>query len=205
MADMGTFLLAAAALAHAGIMSTAAATGAAASPSAPCPAPGTPLLRGSLTEPTLLNFTGGYEANAHCEFHIQCDAGLAVKLRLTAMDTEADRDFVSLYDGGTSSSPWLAQLSGLDATPDVGATGADLLLVFTSDNVTEADGFAAEYWCAAAGAAGEGRAVPLPGARARCSPPCVRAAARPPAPAFAARSGIRAGEGYSGGRESRLD
>ena len=180
MGGMDTFLLAAAALAHAGIMGTAAAaTGASAS--APCLGPGAPPLRGSLTEPTLLNFTGGYEAHAHCEFHIQCDAGLVVKLRLTAMDTEADRDFVSLYDGGTSSSPWLAQLSGSDATPDVGATGADLLLVFTSDNVTEADGFAAEYRCAAADAAEEGRAVPLPGARARCSPPCVRAAARPPA------------------------
>ena len=169
---MDSFLLAAAALVHVGILSTAAAaTGAAVSPSAPCLGPGAPPLRGSLTEPTLLNFTGGYEAHGHCEFHIQCYAGLVVKLRLTAMDTEADRDFVSLYDGGTSSSPWLAQLSGLDATPEVGAAGADLLLVFTSDNVTEADGFAVEYWCAAAGAAGEGRAVPLPGARARCSLP----------------------------------
>ena len=177
---MGTFLLVAAALVHVGIMSTAAATGAAASPSAPCLGPGAPPLRGSLTEPVLLNFTGGYEANTHCEFHIQCDAGLVVKLRLTAMDTEADRDFVSLYDGGTSSSPWLAQLSGSDATPDVGAAGADLLLVFTSDNVTEADGFAVEYWCAEASAAGEGRAIPLPGARALSSLPC--ATAQPPPP-----------------------
>ena len=190
---MDTFLLAAAALAHAGIMGTAAAaTGAAAS--APCLGPGAPPLRGSLTEPTLLNFTGGYEAHAYCEFHIQCDAGLVVKLRLTAMDTEADRDFVSLYDGGTSSSPWLAQLSGSDVTPEVGATGADVLLVFTSDNATEADGFAVEYWCAAAGAA-EDRAVPLPGTRARSSLPYVRAVARPPASPFAARSEIRAGEG----------
>jgi hypothetical protein len=119
-----------------------------------CPPAGAPPLRGTPTERGRLDFTGGYEAHARCEWAIRCEGDQQVAaLRLTALDTQAHRDFVSLYDGGSELSPRLAHVSGsaLPATSQFDSTGGELLVVFSSDNYTEADGFAAEYWCAAPG------------------------------------------------------
>ena len=93
-------------------------------------------------------------ATRRCEWAIRCEGDQQVaSLRLTALDTQAHRDFVSLYDGGSELSPRLAHVSGsaLPATSQFDSTGGELLVVFSSDNYTEADGFAAEYWCAAPG------------------------------------------------------
>ena len=119
-----------------------------------CPPAGAPPLRGTPTERGRLDFTGGYEALARCEWAIRCEGDQQVAaLRLTALDTQAHRDFVSLYDGGSELSPRLAHVSGsaLPATSQFDSTGGELLVVFSSDNYTEVDGFAAEYWCAAPG------------------------------------------------------
>ena len=124
-----------------------------------CPAAGDAAssLLGSPTEHRQLDFTGGYSSSAHCEWDIRCEHGQVVALHFTALDTEADWDFVSLYDGGSeSSSPRIAQLSGSSVPVGVplGARSGELAVVLTSDGNTEADGFAAEYWCAAAGSVG---------------------------------------------------
>jgi hypothetical protein len=61
---------------------------------APCPATTAHLQAAS--EHAQLDFTGGYRNNDHCQWDVQCDQ--AVALRFTAMDTEGNFDFVSLYD-----------------------------------------------------------------------------------------------------------
>eukprot|EP01043_Picozoa_sp_COSAG02_P020828 COSAG02_NODE_1037_length_15050_cov_93.060665_4_plen_1550_part_01 len=111
---------------------------------APCPATTAHLQAAS--EHAQLDFTGGYRNNDHCQWNVQCDE--AVALRFTAMDTESDYDFVSLYDGGDENAPRLAHLSGRGTSAGTSAAAAgEMLVVFTSDRTNVADGFKAEYWC----------------------------------------------------------
>eukprot|EP01046_Picozoa_sp_COSAG06_P064157 COSAG06_NODE_15203_length_1090_cov_1.235116_1_plen_260_part_01 len=144
-----------------GVVRVAAQASGSGGAAAACPVPGAapqPPLRASATEHRQLDFTGGYEASAHCEWEIRCEGGQAAALRFTALDTVANINlpqpevhFVSLYDGGSSeSSALLVQLSG-SAVPAVplGARSGELLVVFTSDSSVQRDSFAAEYWCAA--------------------------------------------------------
>ena len=98
------------------------------------------------SEHAQLDFTGGYRNNDHCEWDVQCDQ--AVALHFTAMDTESNFDFVSLYDGGDENAPRLAHLSGHETSAGTFAAAAgEILVVFTSDSSNVADGFEAEYWC----------------------------------------------------------
>ena len=111
---------------------------------APCPATTAHLQAAS--EHAQLDFTGGYRNNDHCEWDVQCDQ--AVALHFTAMDTESNFDFVSLYDGGDENAPRLAHLSGRGTSAGTFAAAAgEMLVVFTSDSSNVADGFEAEYWC----------------------------------------------------------
>ena len=99
------------------------------------------------SEHAQLDCTGGYRNNDHCRWDIQCDQ--AVAFRLTAIDTEGNFDFVSLYDGGDENAPRLADLSGRGTTSagTFAAAGGGMLVVFASDDSNVADGFEAEYWC----------------------------------------------------------
>jgi chromosome segregation ATPase len=56
-----------------------------------CPLPGAAPLRASPTEHQQLDFTGGYEASAHCAWDIRCEGDQAALLRFTELDTEAGR------------------------------------------------------------------------------------------------------------------
>ena len=111
---------------------------------AQCPATTAHLQAAS--EHAQLDFTGGYRNNDHCQWDVQCDQ--AVALRFTAMDTESNFDFVSLYDGGDENAPQIARLSGHGTSAGTfAAVTGEMLVVFTSDSINVADGFQAEYWC----------------------------------------------------------
>eukprot|EP01043_Picozoa_sp_COSAG02_P015767 COSAG02_NODE_679_length_18565_cov_57.795245_22_plen_437_part_00 len=111
---------------------------------APCPATTAHLQAAS--EHALLDFTGGYRNNDHCQWDVQCDE--AVALRFTAMDTESDYDYVSLYDGGDENAPQIARLSGRGTSASTfAAVAGEMLVVFGSDSNSVADGFEADYWC----------------------------------------------------------
>ena len=107
-------------------------------------------LLASPTEHRHLDFTGGYDAGARCEWNIRCEGGQVAVLRLTALNTESSYDHVSLFDGTSASAATIAQLSG-SAVPatQFGARGGEMLVVFTADRSVQSHGFAAEYWCAA--------------------------------------------------------
>ena len=116
-----------------------------------CPAAGAAPLRASPTEHRQLDFTGGYEADAHCEWAIRCEGDQVVVVRFTSLDTGADYDFVTMCNGGNTSSPRVAHLSGsvVPGAP-IGVRGGEMLAVFTSYRYAQAgrfDGFGAEYWC----------------------------------------------------------
>jgi hypothetical protein len=99
-----------------------------------------------------------------CGWQIRCEGGQAAVLRFTAMNTEADVDFVSLSSQSvhTDSRNWSSPLVGVTreithisgatvpAGVQFGASGGVLWVVFTSDGSVNGYGsFAAEYWCAA--------------------------------------------------------
>ncbi len=66
-----------------------------------------------------------------------------VKVRFSAFNTEADWDFVKLYDGPSESAPLLGSYSGSAVPTAVTSTGRAIMVVFTTDLFTAQAGFAA--------------------------------------------------------------
>ena len=88
-----------------------------------CPAAGDAAssLLGSPTEHRQLDFTGGYSSSAHCVWDIRCEHGQVVALHFTALDTEADWDFVSLATRYPTPPPGPSVSVSLDSSPMVAA------------------------------------------------------------------------------------
>ena len=57
-----------------------------------------------------------YDNNADCSWLIQCTNGGTPEVDITAMDTEANFDFVSVLDGPGQNDPQLLQASGGDVS-----------------------------------------------------------------------------------------
>ena len=90
-----------------------------------------------------------YPNNAHCEWAIQCAHGKP-QLHFTKFDTEANKDYVVLYEGASADQSMLGTESGsfvdLQMTHFT-AKGAKMTVQFTSDAQTPASGFVAHYTC----------------------------------------------------------
>ena len=54
---------------------------------------------------------GNYEDDALCSWFIDCD-GTPVSVNMMRLDTEADYDLVTLFDGDSENAPILAEMSG---------------------------------------------------------------------------------------------
>ena len=93
---------------------------------------------------------GDYADDAMCDWTINCPDSL-VSLTFTQLDTEADYDVISLYDGEFSdSSPLLGEMSGQieDApTTEFLSTGPVLLVEFMADESQSGGGFEIQYSC----------------------------------------------------------
>ena len=103
---------------------------------------------------------GGSESDALCQWFIDCGSG-TVAITFTALDTEADYDMVTLFDGvdNDGARPWaghgtpLAEVSGhLSDQPQISfvSTGSSMLMEFTSDMTVGGPGFETTYSCGAA-------------------------------------------------------
>ena len=94
---------------------------------------------------------GNYEDNADCRWTVSCDNGGPVALSLEQFETEADYDWVNIFDGEDRTAPALGkQLSGnlVDlSTTQFYSTGATLTLELQSDDSVGAGGFEASYTC----------------------------------------------------------
>ena len=117
-----------------------------------------------------------YTNDATCTWNLQCQLREQVPMvQVTAIDTEACCDFVTLYDGATTSSAQLAHLSGADV-PDPnlfqGTSQAMAIQLHTDGSVTHG-GFNLEYHC---GVPSQGPSTP-PGPDT-CTP--IRAGSRRP-------------------------
>ena len=83
-----------------------------------------------------------------CEWLIE--PGAAVTLTFSSMSTESGYDFVKVYNGASTASPLLAQVSGNNVPQPITSSGP-MLVVLESDYSVVADGFTATYSTNSAG------------------------------------------------------
>ncbi|GIV23045.1 MAG: hypothetical protein KatS3mg025_0704 [Bacteroidia bacterium] len=86
-----------------------------------------------------------YTNRADCRWLIQPPGATWVRLSFTSFTTEANYDFVRVYDGPTTSSPLLGSYSGTTLPPTLTSTGGSMLVVFTSDSSITRAGWEATY------------------------------------------------------------
>ena len=95
---------------------------------------------------------GDYTTNLECTWMIQCPTGNP-SLTVTAFESEADYDFLTIYNGPTAGAGQVEQYSGSLLAGEVSAstttaTSSALTIQFTSDESISAGGFIVNYQCA---------------------------------------------------------
>ncbi|MDD3875031.1 MAG: C10 family peptidase [Bacteroidales bacterium] len=86
-----------------------------------------------------------YNNNANCQWIIKPTNASAVTLTFTSFSTEANYDFVKVYNGTTTSSPLLGSYSGNSLPAQITASSGKMLVQFTSDYSATAAGFSANF------------------------------------------------------------
>jgi len=86
-----------------------------------------------------------YTNRADCRWLIQPPGATWVRLSFTSFTTEANYDFVRVYDGTTTSAPLLGSYSGTSLPPTLTANSGAMLIVFTSDSSITRAGWEATY------------------------------------------------------------
>jgi len=86
-----------------------------------------------------------YKNNTDCKWLISPPDSSVIKLSFTSFKTEANYDFVKVYDGATTSSPLLGSFSGSSIPQELTGTAGKMLVHFTSDNIQTRDGWSAKY------------------------------------------------------------
>lgn len=80
-----------------------------------------------------------------CTWRIVPPGADEIDLYFTAFDTEANYDYVRIYNGPDDSAPLLGQYSGNTLPPVITASGGAMCIKFTSDNGTNGSGWEAHY------------------------------------------------------------
>jgi cubilin len=112
------------------------------------------------TQGTISDGPGNYRAFDNCSWHIATPGATGIQLTFTQFNTEADYDFVRVYDGANATAPLLASYTGNLSTPfTVTANSGQMYVQFTSDLSVQAAGFTATY-LAQGVAASRGGTVP---------------------------------------------
>ncbi len=86
-----------------------------------------------------------YENNFSCSWSIQLPEGEKVKLSFISFNTEADYDFVRVYDGLDDTGTLLAELSGDYIPSNVYSPSNTMYITFIADGGVVAPGFEAGY------------------------------------------------------------
>lgn len=83
-----------------------------------------------------ISLLGGYSDNVECEWLVACVGG-PVQVSFDSFDVELNFDIMTLYDGGESSAPQLARLTGnvISPLPYI-STGDMMFLQFVSDGAS---------------------------------------------------------------------
>ena len=95
--------------------------------------------------------TQGYGHGHDCNWHLSCsDPGASPLLIFTAFSTEANYDFVTIYDGDSNDAPQLGRFHGEDlpgGAQGIQSSGPNMLVRFTTDGSVTREGFLASFSC----------------------------------------------------------
>lgn len=86
-----------------------------------------------------------YWNNTNCDWLIAPDSVERIKLNFSSLNTQANTDFVSVYDGTDANAPLIGKYSGNQLPSEITSTGGRLYLTFTSNESGQAQGFEASY------------------------------------------------------------
>ncbi len=86
-----------------------------------------------------------YLDSTHCYWLIQPNQADTIELTFISYDTEANYDFIRVYDGTTVSAPLIDVISGFGIYKKIIGTSGALLVEFTSDESYQAPGFLATW------------------------------------------------------------
>lgn len=86
-----------------------------------------------------------YTNRVRCSWLIRPPGASFVRLRFTEFNTEANYDFVRIYDGTTTNAALLGSYSGRNLPPTLTANSGAMLIVFTSDSSITRAGWTATY------------------------------------------------------------
>jgi len=88
-----------------------------------------------------------YQNNASCSWLIAPDDSVSnIVLSFIRFSTDPG-DVVKIYDGSTTNAPLIGTYSGNNIPPDLTSSGPQLLVTFTTNSVTTAPGWLANYTC----------------------------------------------------------
>ena len=108
-----------------------------------CYAPAPPTCSGTQTYYSPRSFTGTYANNANCLWQLRCSSSQTVRLDFSSFQMETNFDFVSLFDGSSTSSPRLSRVTGSSHRRRSSSTGRYLSMQLTSDGSVTHSGFGA--------------------------------------------------------------
>jgi hypothetical protein len=88
-----------------------------------------------------------YQANSNCSWLIKPNVPVDfIRLNFVKFNTESTQDFVTVYDGETTSAPVLGTFSGDNLPSMLQTNGQAMLVTFTSNGSVQNSGFLAEYF-----------------------------------------------------------
>lgn len=88
---------------------------------------------------------GNYNNSQNCTFLIRSACNGTIYLSISAFNTESGYDYLTVFNGSTTSSPVLGNYSGTAFPPTLVATSGFMLLRFTSDVSATYSGFSASW------------------------------------------------------------
>jgi Zn-dependent metalloprotease len=89
--------------------------------------------------------TGSYQNSENCSFLINPACGISVTLSFSSFQLESGCDYLTIYDGTSSSGTLLLRASGNTIPSAVTASSGNMYIVFTSDGSVTYSGFQASW------------------------------------------------------------
>ena len=84
-----------------------------------------------------------YGSNMDCRWNLTSNA--VIELLFYDFATESSADYVSVYDGDSTSAPLIGRFSGSSVPPPITSSSTKLYMRFTSDGSWQYRGFNARY------------------------------------------------------------
>lgn len=109
-----------------------------------CDSKGRPLLRLTNTTGVIQTYDGVfYRHNIACQWNLSSDTML--QLQFATLSTHSSADFVTVYDGNSSSASLTGRYNGSSVPEPITSSTNNLYVQFTSDGAGNLPGFKARY------------------------------------------------------------